>query len=110
MRTYKELAAEMEKKINEAISLGNVETEVICGLIDGWLAFSERDSETPKEEKKKKHVKIAEYLEQRIEGLELSDCKRDNGIMMLVFAYVAVRQNIEESEDGRKASALRLVP
>ena len=53
MKSYRELSMLLEKKIEEAIANPAVTQFYFCGLVDSWLAFSERDTETSEEEKAK---------------------------------------------------------
>ncbi|GEM_PF-5013006 len=109
MKPYKELAEMMEKKIDEAIR--NTTTIFhFCGLVDCWIAFSERDKETPDNEKAEKYKKVIAYIEDRLEQAEPQE-ESSGGCINLTFGYIALRQKLEEPADGeREAGMLQLIP
>jgi hypothetical protein len=106
MKTYKELAEVMEQKIDMEMRDGKATEFDLGNLIDGWIAFSSRDKETPKEEKRQKYMKVIDFLEKKIEEKGTGE-----HMMSLIFSYIALRQSVNEKEDGeREAQALQLIP
>lgn len=110
MKTYKEMSEMMEKKVEEAMSMPEVEPFYVCGIIDSWLAFAERDNETPEEEMRDKYEKVLAFIEKKLEKAKPHKESGDRS-MNLVFSYIAIRQKLEPMAEGEtKAQLIHINP
>ena len=110
MKTYKELSEMMEKKIEAAMRTPEVKPLHICGLIDSWLSFADRDKETPEEEQRQKYEKILAFIEEKLEEAEPDSATGDRSIN-LVFSYISIRQKLEPLAEGEtEAQLLHVIP
>lgn len=110
MKSYKEMSEMMEKKIEAAMENPNARPFYICGLIDSWLAFAERDRETPEEEMRAKYEKVLAFIEKKLEEAEPHKESGDRSLN-LTFSYVAVRQKLEPPKGGEEeAQMIHIMP
>lgn len=100
MKSYKELAAEA---LDRFMSAEN--TPDVGDLADAYLAFAERDTETPEKIRAAACRNVAEKLESAMETAPADK------IMGLVFPYIAARQRAEGTTEGEKeARMVHLAP
>lgn len=100
MKSYKELAAEALERFMAAEI-----TPDVGQLADAYMAFAERDTETPEEIRAAAYRKVAEKLE-----TAMVEAPAD-GIMGLVFPYIAARQKSEGMAPGeREANMFHVTP
>lgn len=103
MKSYKELSNVLKNKINQTIKNGGRNARRISHLIDTWLAFAERDWETPEDVKREKARELLEYVEGRITNVDF-ESKELDWVMNLTFSYIALRQVVEPiAENEREA-------
>lgn len=110
VKTYKELAEMMEEKVEKAMKNPGARPFYICGLIDSWIAFAERDTETPEEDMKEKYKKVLEFIERKLEEAEPHKGSGDRTIN-LVFSYIAIRQKLVKPAEGEtEAQLVKVTP
>lgn len=109
MKSYKEMAEAIEKKINGAMDTPDTTPFYVCGLIDSWIAFAERDTETPEEVMQKKYEKVLTFIENKLENVEPHNETGDRSIN-LTFSYIAIRQKLETYTEEKKARLIHLQP
>lgn len=69
-------------------------------IIDSWLAFMERDRETPEEIKAEQYRDMTERLEKEITRAI------PRRYLNLTFCYIAVRQRLEPPDGGEKEAQM----
>ena len=98
MKSYKRLAEETKQKILSLQESGDME-EWECA-IDSWIAFMERDRETPEEEKKAEYREMAERLE-----MVMGQAK-PRPYLNSTFSYITLREKLEPPEAAEKRACL----
>lgn len=101
MKSYREMAEMMEKKIDSAMNTPEAKPFYICGLIDSWIAFAERDTETSREVMQEKYKKVLTFVENKLENVESHNETGDRSIN-LTFSYIAIRKKLEPYADEEK--------
>ena len=102
MKSYKQMAAEVRELIVQQQESGNLKEW--DSRIESWLAFMERDRETPEDEKREAYRDMVERLEKVMET-------GPRRFLNLTFCYTAIREKLEPPEDGEpKTAVIRVAP
>lgn len=103
MKSYKKLAE--ETRVRAIIQQGDRDTKDLDSVVDSWLAFMERDAETPEAEKAAQYQDMAERLEKEMGRATARE------LLNLTFCYVAIRQKLEPMREGEtEARTIHVAP